>query len=46
MKAERTIEFYPTETSIGMADHLLCLCKMMEAATSDVVAERPAAYVA
>ena len=46
MKTERKIEFYPAETLIDMAEHLLCLCKMMEASTSDVVVERPATYVA
>ena len=30
MKTERTIEFCPSETPIGRADHVLYLCKMME----------------
>ena len=46
MKTERTIDFYPAETPISMADHLLWLCKMMEASASDIATEETATKVA
>ena len=46
MKTERTIDFYPAETPISIADHLLWLCKMMEASASDIAVEEAAASVA
>ena len=46
MKTERTIHFSPTDIPISMADHLLWLCKMMEASASDIATEETAANVA
>ena len=46
MKTERTINFYPAEIPISMTDHLLWMCKMMEASASAGATEETATNVA
>ena len=45
MKTERTLHCFYTDNPISMTDHLLCLCKMMEA-SEDIITENLVTNVA